>query len=273
MTKFSASPHLVFVSLWRNRSLVWQLTKRDVIGRYRGSVMGLLWSFFNPILMLVVYTFVFGVVFRARWGLGDDASTAKFAVVLFSGLVTYNLFSECVNRAPRLVLENVNYVKKVVFPLEIMPWIAMGATLFHAGISVGVLIGFGAVVLGTVPWTVVLLPIVWFPFVLLTMGVCWFLAATGVFMRDVGHVVGVLTTAMLFLSPIFYPIDALPPVYRSWIQINPLTFVLEQVRGVMIFGRPPHWLGLALYWVASAAVASLGFAWFQKTRRGFADVL
>jgi lipopolysaccharide transport system permease protein len=149
----------------------------------------------------------------------------------------------------------------------------MGATLFHAGISVGVLIGFGAVVLGTVPWTVVLLPIVWFPFVLLTMGVCWFLAATGVFMRDVGHVVGVLTTAMLFLSPIFYPIDALPPVYRSWIQINPLTFVLEQVRGVMIFGRPPHWLGLALYWVASAAVASLGFAWFQKTRRGFADVL
>jgi lipopolysaccharide transport system permease protein len=205
--------------------------------------MGLLWSFFNPILMLVVYTFVFGVVFRARWGLGDDASTAKFAVVLFSGLITYNLFSECVNRAPRLIL------------------------------SVGVLIAFSAVVQGAVPWTVILLPLVWLPFVLLTMGICWFLAATGVFMRDVGHVIGVLTTAMLFLSPIFYPIDALPAVYRPWIQINPLTFVLEQVRGVMIFGRPPDWIGLALYGVASAAVAGLGFAWFQKTRRGFADVL
>lgn len=273
MTKFSASPHLIFVSLWRHRSLVWQLTKREVIGRYRGSIMGVLWSFFNPILMLVVYTFVFGVIFRARWGLGNDSSTAKFAVVLFTGLVTYNLFSECVNRAPRLILENVNYVKKVVFPLEIMPWIAMGATLFHAGISVGVLIGFSAVVQGVVPWTVILLPLVWFPFVLLTMGICWFLAATGVFMRDVGHVVGVLTTAMLFLSPIFYSIDALPAVYRPWIQMNPLTFILEQVRGVMIFGRPPDWIGLALYWLASAAVASLGFAWFQKTRRGFADVL
>ena len=273
MTKFPASPHIMFVSLWRNRSLVGQLTKRDVIGRYRGSLMGLVWSFVNPILMLIVYTFVFSVVFKARWGETASTSKTEFAIILFAGLITFNLFAECMNRAPGLILSNVNYVKKVVFPLEIMPWITMGAALFHAGVSIAVLLCFLVIVQGSVAWTVVLLPIVLLPFVLLTMGLCWFLAATGVYLRDVGQVVGIVTMAMLFLSPIFYPITALPEAYRPWIHANPLTFILEQVRAVSIFGNTPNWTGLVLYLAGSGVISSLGFAWFQKTRRGFADVI
>ena len=235
--------------------------------------MGLMWSFVNPILMLIVYTFVFSVVFKARWGEIAGTSKTEFAIILFAGLITFNLFAECMNRAPSLILSNANYVKKVVFPLEIMPWVTMGTALFHACVSAAVLLGFLAIVQGSVSWTVVLLPIVWLPFVLLTMGLCWFLAATGVYLRDISQVVGIATTAMLFLSPIFYPITALPEAYRAWLYMNPLTFILEQVRAVSIFGITPDWLGLAFYLIGSIGVAALGFAWFQKTRRGFADVI
>jgi lipopolysaccharide transport system permease protein len=249
------------------------MTKREVIGRYRGSIMGLLWSFFNPILMLIVYTFVFSVVFKIRWGVEESSSKTEFAIILFAGLITFNLFSECVNRAPRLILGNVNYVKKVVFPLEIMPWIMMGAAVFHALISMAVLLVFFLVVHHFVHWTVLLLPLVWLPFLLFTMGVCWFLAATGVFVRDIGQIVSIVTTATLFMSPIFYPITALPEGYRNWLYINPLTFILEQVRAVIIFGKPPNWPDLILYLAGSGIIAGLGFAWFQKTRTGFADVI
>jgi lipopolysaccharide transport system permease protein len=201
--RHSASPQAAALSLWRNRGLIWQLTKREVIGRYRGSFMGLVWSFVNPILMLVVYTFVFSVVFKARWGESGGTSKTEFAIILFSGLITFNLFAECVNRAPGLILSNVNYVKKVVFPLEIMPWVTMGAALFHALISVAVLLGFFLAFHHFVHWTVLLLPLVWLPFLLLTLGISWFLAATGVFLRDIGQIVGIVTTAMLFRSPSF----------------------------------------------------------------------
>jgi lipopolysaccharide transport system permease protein len=271
--KHGAWPQDLFLSFWRHRGLIWQLTKREIIGRYRGSFMGLLWSLFNPLLMLAVYTFVFSVVFKARWSLEGNSSKAEFAIILFAGLITFNLFAECVNRSPGLILGNVNYVKKVVFPLEIMPWVTMGAALFHALVSIGVLLGFFLVVHHFIHWTVLLLPLVWFPFLLFTMGICWFLAATGVFVRDVGQIVGIITTAMLFTSPIFYPLTALPESYRNWLEVNPLTFVLEQVRAVAIFGSSPDWLGLGIYLLGATVFAGLGFAWFQKTRRGFADVI
>ena len=267
------SPVAVFSSFWKYRDLIWEMAKREIVGRYRGSVMGILWSFFNPILMLVVYTFVFSVIFKARWGIEDNSSKAEFALILFAGLITFNLLSECVNRAPGLILSNVSYVKRVVFPLEIMPWISMGAALFHACVSVAVLLGFLASVQGFVPWTAFLLPVVWLPLVLLTMGLCWFLAATGVYLRDVGQIVGIITTAMLFMSPIFYPITALPEAYRPWLYLNPLTFIIEQARDVVIWGELPDWRGLVFYFTVSMLVAWLGLVWFQKTRKGFADVL
>ena len=265
-------PQELFLSLWRNRTLVWQLTKRDVLGRYRGSVMGLLWSLFNPILMLGVYTFVFSVVFQARWGEGTT-SKADFAIILFAGLIVHALFAECINRSPGLILSNVNYVKKVVFPLEILPWVAMGSALFHATISVTVLLAFFVATHGFLNWTAFLLPFIVFPLIVLTMGLSWFLASIGVYVRDVAQVTGILMTVLLFLGPIFYPVSVLPAEYQTLIHLNPLTFVIEQVRAVLISGRMPMGSGLALYTMVALSIAWIGFVWFQLTRRGFADVV
>jgi len=267
----SVSPLFVFGSFWNQRSLIWEMTKRDVVGRYRGSAMGILWSFLNPILMLTVYTFVFNVVFRARWG--GEGSKFEFAIILFVGLIIHALFAECVNRAPSLILSNVNYVKKVVFPLEILPWMAMGSALFHTLISVLVLLAALALTRFYLNWTVVFLPLLLAPLVLLTMGITWFVASVGVFLRDVGQTTGIVTTIMLFLSPVFFPISALPEGYGVLLQMNPLTFMIEQARDILIWGKPLDWQGLAIYFVASLVVAWLGLFWFQKTRRGFADVL
>jgi lipopolysaccharide transport system permease protein len=259
-------------SFWRNRELIWQMTKREVVGRYRGSVLGLFWSFFNPVLMLVVYTFVFSVVFKARWHAGSDSKT-EFAILLFVGLIVHGLFAECANRAPGLMLGNVNYVKKVVFPLEILPWTTMGSALFHAGVSTVVLLCFYALVNASLHWTAIFLPLVLAPFILFIMGFAWFLASIGVFLRDVGQTIGIITTVLLFLSPVFYSVTALPESYRMYLYFNPLTFIIEQARNVLIWGNMPDWSGLALYSAVGLATAWLGFAWFQKTRKGFADVL
>ncbi|PSJ18812.1 ABC transporter permease [Nitrosomonas supralitoralis] len=259
-------------TLKTHRSLIYSLVKREVIGRYRGSIMGILWSFFNPVLMLIVYTFVFSVVFKARWAGGTDSRT-EFALVLFAGLMIYNLFSECINRSPGLILGNANYVKKVVFPLEILPIVALGSALFHFLISFLVWLIFYLIFFGLPQATLLLFPLLLIPFLLLTLGFSWFLAALGVFLRDVGQIVGVMMTALLFLSPIFYPITALPAEYHLLLQINPLTFVIEQARDVMIWGKGMNWQGWILYWILAVLTAWMGFAWFQKTRKGFANVL
>jgi len=263
----------IFVSFWHNRRLIWQMSKREVVGRYRGSVMGLAWSFFNPILMLAVYTFVFSMVFKARWGIDGEEGKVDFAIVLFVGLIVHALFAECVNRAPGLILTNVSYVKKVVFPLEILPWVTLGSALFHTFISLLVLLVVIFILNLSISWTVVLFPLVILPLVFATMGVAWFLAATGVFVRDVGQTTGIITMVMLFLAPVFYPMSALPEKYKLYLFINPLTFIIEESRQVLIFGQLPDWVGLAVYSAVSVIIAWLGFWWFQKTRRGFADVL
>ena len=260
-------------SLLRNRQLIVQMTRREVAGRYKGSVLGLAWSFLTPILMLAVYTFVFSVVFKARWGTDGDESKTQFALVLFVGMIVHGLFAEVLNRAPGLILSNVNYVKKVVFPLDVLPVIAMGAALFHASISLAVLLIAFALFNGYLHWTVIFIPVVLLPLVILTLGVAWILASLGVFLRDVGQTVGIITTMMLFLAPIFYPVTALPEEVRPLIMANPLTFIIEEARGVVILGRMPHWTGLGMYTLVATAVAWAGFAWFQKTRKGFADVL
>jgi lipopolysaccharide transport system permease protein len=271
-TAYSATPLIIVQSFWRNRGLIWQLSKRDVLGRYRGSAMGLVWSVFNPLLMLGVYTFVFGVVFQARWG-EQSGGKLDFASILFAGLIVFSLFAECVNRAPGVILGNVNYVKKVVFPLESLPWVTMGSTIFHTLMSVLVLLLIYLWAHATLHWTIVFFPVVILPLLLLTMGCSWFLASLGVFLRDVGQVVGILTTLMLFTCPIFYPASAVPETLRSYVLLNPLTFIVEQARATLLWGRLPDWRGLGLYLAASVVAAWLGLLWFQKTRKGFADVL
>jgi len=262
----------MFASLWRNRELIKVSAKREVLGRYRGSIIGILWSFFNPLFMLSVYTFIFSEVFKARWNAGSESKT-EFALVLFAGLIVFNLFAECINRAPNLILSNVNYVKKVVFPLEILPCVTLIAALFHWLISLAVWLLVYIVVFGAPQATALYLPLVVLPFFLFIMGISWALASLGVFLRDVSQFIGVLTTVLMFLSPIFYPATALPESYRYLLYLNPLTPVIEQVRDVLYWGRSPDFLMLGIYLVATAIIAWLGFAWFQKTRKGFADVI
>ena len=272
-----AAPPITLSSLvrsgWGHRQLIVQMSKREVVGRYKGSVLGLAWSFFNPVLMLTVYTFVFSVVFKTRWEMGEEETKTQFAVVLFTGLIVHSLFAEVLNRAPSLILSNVNYVKKVVFPLEILPGIALGAALFHSFISLCVLLIAFVFANGFLHWTVILAPLVFLPLVILTLGLAWMLASLGVFLRDVGQTISILTMVMLFLSPIFYPLTALPEDLRPWLMANPLTFIITQARAVLIWGQLPDWVGLGIYTIVSTLVAWLGYAWFQKSRKGFADVL
>jgi len=260
-------------SLLRHRELILQMTKREVAGRYKGSVMGLLWSFINPVLMLAVYTFVFSVVFRAKWGVSGEGNKTEFAIVLFVGLIVHALFAEVINRAPGLILSNVNYVKRVVFPIEILPVISMGAALFHSLVSLCVLLGAFVLLNGFLHWTALLIPLVFLPLIIMTLGFAWLLASLGVYLRDVGQTIGIITTIMLFLAPVFYPMSALPDKYQLFLLVNPLTFIIEQARQVLIFGQLPAWSGLAVYGATSLLVAWLGFWWFQKTRKGFADVI
>ncbi len=260
-------------SFWHNRQLIRQMTHREVVGRYRGSFMGLAWSFFHPLLMLCVYTFVFSFVFKVKWGIGSEEGKAGFAITLFVGMIIHGLFAECVNRAPGLILSNVNYVKKVVFPLEILPMVAMSSALFQAIVSVMVLLAAFLTMNGYLHWTVLFLPAVVLPLTIATLGFAWFLASLGVFARDIGQITGIITTVMMFLAPVFYPVSALPKEYQPLIMANPLTFIIEQARVVLLSGRMPDWKGLGIYSLISLSIAWAGFWWFQKTRKGFADVL
>jgi lipopolysaccharide transport system permease protein len=263
----------MFRSLWRNRQLIVQMTKREVVGRYKGSAMGLAWSFLNPVFMLAVYTFVFSEVFKMRWGVGGEETRTQFAVVLFVGMIVHGLFAEVLNRAPGLILSNVNYVKKVVFPIEILPVIAMGAALFHNLISLGVLLAAFALFNGYLNWTAIFTPLILLPLVILTLGLAWMLASLGVFLRDVGQTIGIITTVLTFLSPVFYPMTAVPEQFRPWLMANPLTLIIEQAREVLVWGHLPEWSGLGIYTLAATGVVWAGYAWFQKTRKGIADVL
>ena len=267
------SPQALISNLWQYRRLIMQMARREVAGRYKGSVMGLLWSFLTPLFMLAVYTFVFSVVFKARWTASPDEGKGDFAVLLFAGMIVHGLFAEVLNRAPGLILANVNYVKKVVFPLEILPVISMCTALFHSGVSLLVLLCAIIVVNGEFHATMLLVPFVVLPFIIFVQGLAWVLASLGVYLRDVGQTIGIITMVMLFMSPVFFPVSSLPVEMRPLMEANPLTFIIEQVREVLIWGHLPDWMGLGRYLLMALLTAWLGYAWFQRTRKGFADVL
>jgi lipopolysaccharide transport system permease protein len=274
MENFSASPMYLASSLFRNRRLILDLARRDAIGRYKGSMLGIFWSLLTPLFMLCIYTFVFSEVFKSRWGSGDQAaSKAQFALILFSGMVIFNMFAECVSRAPTIILANANFVKKIVFPLEILPCVNILSALFHCAVSIGILLIAQVVLFHSIPVTAILIPVVMFPLFFLIMGLTWWLSATGVFLRDIGQTIGIFITALMFLSPIFFPVSSLPPRFQNWVYWNPLTFPIEQSRNVLVFGVGIDWGHWLVYTLVCALVAAGGFAWFQKTRRGFADVV
>lgn len=270
--KHLSTPVEMFAGIWRNRSLILVMTKREVLGRYKGSMFGLMWSFFNPLLMLMVYTFVFSEIFKARWNLASQ-SKMEFALVLFVGLIAFNFFSECVNRAPTIILSNPNYVKKVVFPLEILPLVSIFSALFHGVVSLCVWLMAHLLFFGLPPVTALCLPLVIFPLIAFTMGSCWILSSLGVYLRDVSQVIGAVVVMLMFLSPIFYPLSSVPEAYRVILHLNPLTAIIENLRAALYWGQGVDVLTLCALWGGASFFAWLGFAWFQHTRKGFADVL
>ena len=260
--------------LWTHRDLIRQFTRREIEGRYKGSYLGLLWSFITPLAMLIVYTFVFGIVFKARWPheRGGE-SLAEFALVMFAGQLAFQAFAEPVGRAAGLIVGVPNFVKKVVFPLQILPLAVVGAGLYHVGIGMLIALGASLLVYGSLPWTCLLIPLSVLPLALLGLGLSWFLAALGVYLRDVGYIISVVLQVLFFATPIFYPITAIPEAYRGWMLLNPLTPMVELVRGHLIIGQlGDPWIWSTAYGYGLGA-ALLGYLWFMITRKGFADVL
>jgi lipopolysaccharide transport system permease protein len=261
-------------SLWEHRQLTWQLARREVEARYRGARLGLLWSVTTPLAMLAIYTFAFAVVLGLRWRADAAEGTAEFALTLFCGLIVFNFFADVVSRAPAMIVQSPNYVKKVVFPVEVFVPASSLAALVNA--MIGVLVWLLVFLLFGPTWphpTVLWLPLVLVPVCLLTAGIAWILSSLGVFVRDIGHAVGLGLQMLFFLTPIFYRIEIVPEPYRWLIALNPLAHAVDDARRVMMWGQPPVWS----VWVgsvgASAVVALAGYAFFVKSRRAFADVL
>jgi lipopolysaccharide transport system permease protein len=267
------NPLSIVRNLWRHRALIRQLTRREVEARYRGSLLGLVWSFINPLIMLVIYTFVFGVVFKARWSVAEPENLLQFALTLFCGLTAFSVFEQCVNRAPLLIVGVPNYVKRVVFPLEILPVVSVGATLFHASIGIVIVLLVNLIENGVFCWTIVVLPLVMLPLLFLTLGVAWFLSSLGVFLRDTSHLVTIIVQLLLYASAIFYRLDAVPPALRSVMKFNPLTSIVGNFRNVLLWGILPNWVSLGGWTLIAAVVMILGYGWFMKTKKAFADVL
>lgn len=270
-------PFQVIASFFRERRLIGRLVRREIESRYKGSLLGVTWSFATPVMMVAVYTFVFSVVFQMRWSgteLGDRAAGHEsFGIVLFAGLIVFQFFADCFGRAPGLVLENTSYIKKIVFPLDSLGWVVLGGALFNAVISTFVLLVAHAVLVGIPPWTAILFPVVMAPLLLMTVGVTWIIAAAGVYLRDLRQVVAVLTTMLMFLSPIFYPLSMVPESLRPYAYINPLTVIIQEGRAVLLFGEFPDWQALGLYALVAYGVAWLGLVWFRKVKKGFVDVV
>jgi len=226
--------------------------------------------------MLAVFTFVFSVVFQAKWGVpvaGQEEGKGVFAIVLFVGLIVHSFLAEILVLSPGLIVSNVNYVKKVIFPLEVIPCITILSSLVHAVISFLVWFIAYFILIGVPGWQVVFLPLVLTPLITLSLGVSYILSSLGVYMRDIGQTMGIISSVLMFLSPIFFPIDRLSETFQKIILINPLTFIIQEARGVLIWREMPDFYGLLIYMGISSLVFILGFIWFQKTRKGFADVL
>ncbi len=249
------------------------LVKREVASRYRGTVLGFGWSLLHPLLMLAVYTFVFSVVFKARWPLPDDQSQGLFAVILFTGLMIHTLMAETLTNAVGSITHNANYVKKIIFPLPLLPLVPLGAAIFHLSFSILILLAAIFFITGTLHLTLLWLPIVLLPFIIALVGAALFLSALGVYLRDIGQVIGLIMMAMLFLSPIFFPPEALPESYRPILSLNPLTLIITQARDVLLWGKLPAFGALAAYGAVATVFSTLCYGFFLRVKKGFADVL
>jgi lipopolysaccharide transport system permease protein len=266
------SPLLGYLLPWRQYGVIRQFAAREVHARYRQSLLGTAWAVITPLLMLVVYTFVFRRIFGVRWGTSVE-SDLSFGVRLYAGLAIFNFFAECASRAPRLVLDQPHLVKKVRFPLEVLPWASAAAAAVHLLIASALLVVLALWDMGRLPFTVIALPLVWLPLVPLAVGTGWWLSALGTYIRDIGQLIALALSLLMFLSPIFFPVEAVPEMVRGWLFLNPLAPVMTQTRQVLLEGVWPAWHVLAINLAACVAIAATGAAFFRSVRSGFADVV
>lgn len=264
---------LSYLFPWRYVNLIRQFVRREFDARYRQSLLGISWAFLTPLLMLGVYTLVFRFIFKMRWGGTGDESDLAFALRLYAGLAVFNFFAECVSRAPRLILDQPQLVKKVIFPLEILSWVSALAALTHLGVALLLLLVLGAWEHGGLHLTVVALPLIWLPLLPLCVGLGWLFAAIGTYVRDVGQILGMLVSLLMFLSPIFFPAEAIPPSVRPWLFLNPLALTITQTRQVVLDGHWPDWSAYTIHLIACFFIAIVGAAFFKVARKGFADVV
>jgi lipopolysaccharide transport system permease protein len=260
------------VTIARYRDLIAQLVRREFQVRFRGATLGVLWAIITPFMTVLMFAFVFGVVFKSRWG-GTELSTESFIIIVLVGMALHGILAEALGRAPTAILGQPAYVKKVIFPLEILPIVVTVNAVLNAAITLLVVLTASAIMKGTFEVTMLLLPIVLLPYVVLITGVVLFVSAIGVYIRDMSQIVNLFTMLTLFLSPVFYPISAVPAGYRFLLYVNPLTFIVEQTREVALYGHMPDWSGLAIYAPLAFLFTWLGYCCFQKARNGFADVI
>jgi len=270
--RHTASPKALFGTVLEHGNLLWQFARREISGRYRGSLIGFGWAVANPLLLLAIYTFVFSVVFRMRWD-GPVSDRTGFALVVYTGMIVHGFFAECMTRAPMLIVENRNFVKKVVFPLQLLPWTVLVVASFHFLVGILLIAAATLAKTGALPVTLLALPLIVLPLALLALGFAYAFSALGVYLRDLGQLVGFFAMTLLFLSPVFYPVSAVPEAWRWVITLNPIATFIELTRGALLFGTWPGAGPLVAMWASGFGVAWLGFFWFQRTRKGFADVL
>jgi lipopolysaccharide transport system permease protein len=265
-------PFSIFSSPWAHRDLIYRLARREVEARYKGSMLGLVWSVLMPLVLMGVYTLIFKVLFKSRWDLPDPRYN-KFFLIVFAGMVVVNLFCACVGRAPTLMLTNVNYIKKVVFPLDILPVVVLASEGFDAMMSSIVFCVGYLIFIGLPPLTVLLVPVILLPDMFLIIGMVWFISALGVYLRDLRQLVAVVLSVIGFLCPMFYPLTQFPPGLRWVLFLNPLTAILEEIRHVLFYADFPFWRLYFVYLLLAWAFAWLGRVWFTHAQRGFADVV
>jgi lipopolysaccharide transport system permease protein len=258
-------------TVWSNRSLIRTMVRRDILERYRGSFGGAFWTVLNPLLLMLTYFFVFGVVLQARFG--ADPSRSGFALYFLAGMLPWLAFNEAAGRAPTVMLEHRNFVKKLVFAVETLPVNLVVSGLVSEAFTLVLFTGGFFLARGTVPPSVLWLPVLIVPQVLFTAGVCWFLAALGVFVRDLGQFIGFLLTLWFFLTPICYPEASLPGWAVPVLAKNPIYILVRGYRAVFLEGQAPAFGPVWKLWVLSAAVFIAGHAWFYKLRKSFADII
>lgn len=273
-TSWAAVLHPVRIGthLWGLRELIGQLTRRELETLYRGSVLGVLWALIQPLALLGVYA-IFFLYLLDRQPDAPVSGDARLVLGMFCALLFFNLFIEAISRAPQLVMGNPSYVKRIVFPLEVLPLSVLGALLVNFAVGAGVLLIGRWILLGSVPWTACLLPLVLLPFLLLTCGLSWVLASLGVFLRDVAQLIRAITVPLMFLTPIFWSLDMAPASMKGWLLLNPLTPGIESARAVAVAGELPNWGMLGVFTGVAALIAGGGYAWFMRTKSGFADVI